>query len=405
MSEPDAAPLSPSSAPHVWIKGLGPAGALLALRARSRGWRVTASDPRVTSEGALPEWPATYGMLEPEVPAWARPFVGPSQQLRVITESERTAAYRYCMLDTQALRAAVQAAGVHITSETSVPAGATVIADCTGAPVDSTQFWQVAVGVVLPFSFFGDATLPSPVFMDWSASGGELPSFMYVQHVDKGVLFEETVLATRREPGAILPELERRVEAFLDAQCPGWRPAALPERETVAFPMGTRKGSFLTCTASKIEGVLGGTGPLPRIYFGAAGGMINPATGYSVGGAMLHADQCLDALEDSWMHAREGRLASLRKRANAELARFLRRLGAELIHRADGATLRNFFDAFFALSRERQLVYLTGHDGLAVARTMWAMRARTGFTHPFLMPLWKTPRQVLRAVLKKSDVS
>ena len=68
---------------------------------------------------------------------------------------------------------------------------------------------------------------------------------------------------------------------------------------------------------------------------------------------MLHADQCLDALEDSWMHAREGRLASLRKRANAELARFLRRLGAELIHRADGAALRNFFDAFFALSRER----------------------------------------------------
>ncbi|MBC2681578.1 hypothetical protein GSS87_04070 [Corynebacterium sp. 4HC-13] len=412
LIEDNPSPPTPASgAPHLWIKGLGPAGALLAFRAAARGWRVTGCDPRVESTQRLPAWPATYGLLDSEVPVWARDFVSAPIELRTVTCSERPAPFRYCMLNKEALRTAVEAVGIRITSDLRPPHDATMVADCTGAPTDSSAYWQLAVGIVLPYSFLRDAT-PSPIFMDWSATTGRPPSFLYVQHLERGVLFEETVLATGLSPHAVIPELERRIEARLDEHFRDWRSHALPDRETVVIPMGTRRARFLsihdfspTPTNTSEDKVLSGASTLPRIYFGAAGGMINPATGYSVGGAMSQADACLDSLESaggyllSGTERARGRI-KLHRKANAELAFYLRRLGSELISRADGPTLSSFFDAFFTLDLARQLAYLTGHDGIGVMASMWAMRSIVGWRHPFLMPLWKTPRQVLRAVLK-----
>lgn len=390
--------------PDLLIRGAGPAGAVLAVRARARGWRVTLVDPRIPKVGELPPWKATYGALDPELPAWALEFFGPPVQMNSITVSQRVAPFSYRMLSPELLRSAVQQSGAELTPSPGpeLERSACCVVDCTGAPVNDGVLWQVAVGLVIPFSFFDDATsTPAPVFMDWSQARGPQPSFLYIQHVEDGVLFEETILATHESPQHMHSELENRLRRRLSAQYP--RLADLLEsgpelrRELVAIPMGTRRRPF-HATAS-VDPT--GSEHTPLAYFGASGGLIHPATGYSVGSACAMADRFLDALV-----ARSGLVASdwtRKEKANAELAHALRRLGAELITRADGETLRSFFDAFFALSPAQQLAYLTGHDGMAVARTMWALRTHTGFRHPFLMPLWETPRQVLRAVWKKTD--
>ncbi|WP_459611776.1 lycopene cyclase family protein [Corynebacterium urogenitale] len=390
--------------PELLIRGAGPAGAVLALRARAKGWSVTLADPRVEESGHLPVWPATYGALEPELPEWALEFFDDPVAMKVRTCVENDAAFAYRMLNTGTLRSAVETSGARIipaTEHNPEDAHFRCVADCTGAPVHDSVVWQVAVGYVIPFSFF-DATrgAPEPVFMDWSDSTGSQPSFLYIQHVSDGVLFEETILATHSEPKEVLPILEQRLWRRLNAKYPDlqlpqlgqeWpRSQTFSRRELVAIPMGTRRSAFTRVTAEHPR----------RVCFGAAGGLIHPATGYSIGGSFANADRVLEGLAASDGHVASSAWGRA-DRLNAELARALRRLGAELITLADGETLRSFFDAFFRLSRERQLAYLTGHDGREVARTMWALRAYTGFCHPFLLPLWKTPRHVLRAVKNK----
>ncbi|RRO98015.1 hypothetical protein CXF32_02395, partial [Corynebacterium bovis] len=75
----------------VAVLGAGPAGAAVARRARERGWTVHLHDPRLPRQvdaspqspqppqspvsaespgGTLPRWPATYGVLVDECPAW-----------------------------------------------------------------------------------------------------------------------------------------------------------------------------------------------------------------------------------------------------------------------------------------------------------------------------------------------
>lgn len=363
---------------HLHIAGLGPAGSIVALRAAARGWDVTAYDPRVRTEGSLPRWPATYGALVPELPSWSLPYFSTPFTPRILTYSDRPLSFEYAMLYKPALRAAVESCGARIVSghiPESVRSTAVVI-DCTGAPSGPGAFWQVAVGIVLPHSLFSDAN--SPIFMDWRRPRASPSSFLYIQPTDAGILWEETVLATRTDPKQLIQELTVRLESRLDQDVPGWRECADLKREIVTIPMGTRKGR---------------AGSEPH-YFGAAGGLINPATGYSVGAAFAQVDALLDGIAEP--RAKASRRQRIAERANAELARALRRIGAELISQADHATLRDFFNAFFQLSVERQLAYLTGHDGLGVAKTMWALRTITGFNHPFLLPIWKRPGQMLR---------
>lgn len=359
----------------VHIAGAGPAGAIAALHARERGWTVNLHDPRVPSPGTLPPWPATYGSLVAELLGWALEFYSQPYSPRVHTHSAATLPHEYAMLNKTALRAAVERSGATITSD-PLPQGVSPVLDCTGAPTAGRVYWQVAVGFFLPI--LPDATT-DPIFMDWSTPTADPPSFLYAQPTDQGYLWEETVLATRAAPKDLLDELQARLESRLDEHMPGWREVEV-KREVVSIPMGTRKRAFWRPVGS-------------TYYFGAAGGMVNPATGYSVSPAFAQVDAMLDAIAGAGF--------SRRKALDAEAARFLRCVGAELISRADHATLRDFFAAFFRLDAQHQLGYLTGHSGRAVARTMWELRKQTGFAHPFLRPLWKNPRQVLLAAAGK----
>ena len=388
------------------IAGLGPAGAIVALRAAERGWDVTAWDPRVRTDGKLPRWPATYGALMAEVPEWARRFFSSAYVPRTVTHRQRPLAYSYAMLDKDSLRREVEASSAKI-RHGSVPGSIGspdhVVIDCTGAPADSGVFWQVAVGYVLPRHLFSDAN--PATFMDWQRPTPSPPSFLYVQPTEEGILWEETVLATRISPRQLIDKLTLRLEARLDAEVPEWRetPREQLQREVVAIPMGTRKS---------------GTSPLDacprrqRYYFGAAAGLINPATGYSVGAALNQVDQLLDRIAEDHSSQEDkhlprlsrlscGNVHRMAQQANTELARALRRIGAELISQASHTTLRDFFDAFFQLSAQRQLAYLTGHNGLAVAATMWALRGFTGLKHPFLQPIWKRPGHMIRVAAGK----
>lgn len=388
------------------IAGLGPAGATVALRAAERGWDVTAWDPRVRTEGFLPRWPATYGALMAELPEWAQRFFSPAYVPRTVTHCERTLAYSYAMLNKDSLRREVEESTAKIrrgTVPSAIGSPDRVVIDCTGAPTDTGVFWQVAVGYVLPRSLFSDAN--PAIFMDWQRPTPSPPSFLYVQPTEEGILWEETVLATRVAPRQLIAELTLRLDTRLDVEAPEWRkvPREQLQREVVAIPMGTRKAG-----ASPLDACP----PGQRYYFGAAAGLINPATGYSVGAALNQVDQLLDRIAED--HAsqegnhqqRKARLSRrnahrVARRANAELARALRRIGAELISQASHTTLRDFFDAFFQLSAHRQLAYLTENDGLGVAATMWALRELTGFNHPFLQPIWKRPGRMIRVAAGK----
>lgn len=394
---------------HIHVAGLGPAGAAFALRAISRGHFVTATEPR------WPElsWPATYGVIETEVPHWADEWFHAPHEVTVRTASTRTLPYRYRMMNKpaflHALHRAVTSGALRVSqpaptssrsSANEEPHDADVVIVAHGAAHTDRALWQVAVGYVFSLpatssSLDSDALevpdrgatgiTPKPRFMDWAEPDHDQafpPSFLYIQPVDEGILIEETVLATHANPAEILDELQRRLEGRLKQNefAEFFRASTLLRTETVAIPMGTRAKAWYRTRGD--------------IHFGASGGLIHPATGYSVGASLQAVDGVLNELEG--LNATKGQ-NRLNPR-NSELAYVLRQLGAELISRADQRTLADFFECFFRLPEGAQLAYLTGHDGVEVMKTMWRLKQETGLRHPFLRPLWKTPRSVFRAL-------
>lgn len=347
------------------LKGLGPAGALLAIRAAQRGFHVTAYDPAFDVTSPTP-FPGTYGVFSTQIPAWADRLFSAPEALDVVAGTpltRRTLGFSYRMLNQEAVAEALRCSGVHIKAE-PLPDGVEAV-DCTGAPRTDAALWQLAVGWFLPIS---DAPSDStPTFMDWAGTAAQAgdcpPSFCYVQRADEGWLYEETILAAHCSADAAKQEevfavLRARLADRLGTQ-------TVVREERVAIAMGTRRRH-------------------KERKFGAAAGFINPATGYSLGHALEAADDFLDG-----------------KRAGGWLAYLLRQIGGELIARADGATLQDFFGHFFALDTREQLAYLSGRDVLAVARTMWALREGTGLGHEFLRPLFRHPWSVGRAVWQR----
>lgn len=410
ISAAPAAPARGAGPRRINVIGLGPAGALLALRAAQRGWQVHGYDPgsRPTAAGAdaWPAWPATYGAFAPEVPAWAEELFSPAEAIRVTPTpgSTKQLGFRYRMMAKDALRAraaeAVRHAGGSLHAEAiaedqlaDLP-GLTV--DCRGAATGGA-LWQIAVGYVLRPVRGSSATLSealtTPTLMDWTASpaaepGDSKPSFLYVQRLPEGWLAEETILAsTSRPTESNYALLRSRLEARLASlQGEGWRAELqIAEEELVAIPMGT--------TAA-------GSGVLA---FGARDGFIHPATGYSVGTALQEVGGFLDRVEAQHAGAKRARakhsgakLTGTARRANVTLARALRRIGSLLVAEAETADVQSFFAAFFSLPPADQLAYLSGRSGLRTARTMWRLRKNTGWTHPVLLPLYRRPWRYLR---------
>ncbi len=334
------------------VVGAGPAGRALAHRALAHGLEVTLVDPDPHRA-----WTATYGMFTDDLPDWLPRTVIAcgAPEFVVYTPVRRVLARGYAVLDGPALQRALDVSGADL--ETGFVAGLTAdsvllsdgrrltadaVVDARGnTAADPAVPRQRAHGSFHP----APAGPPEMVLMDWSRAPAGDPSFSYrVDLGDGRRLVEETCLAGN--PATGLPELARRnTERAPD---PGrWAP------EEVDFPLYRRAAPWRERGATAA---------------GAAGGLMHPATGYSLAESLRSAD----VLAAGLAAGRDPR-AVLWTPA-ARWTHRLRMLGLAVLLGFDGPALTVFFDVFFALPISRQRAYLTGRDDLrGTAAAMWAV--------------------------------
>ncbi len=349
----------------VLVVGAGPAGAAAAAALGGRGMTVGWAAP-----SGADEWPARYGAWLDELSAAGHAasagIVWP--RARIQADAPHVVDRPYALLDNGRLCAALGArcrdGGVRriessaaavsheagrstVTLDHGVRVAARVVVDASGhrpallpRPSRPEPAYQTAVGWEVLVD--GDPLDPcSVLLMDWSgghlAEGdrGGVPTFLYALPLGKGRLFvEETALAARPAVpyGALEVRLRRRLAAM------GIVPREVVATERVWIPMG-------------------GALPFPGrvVGYGAAGGMVHPATGYSVARSLADAPLLADALSDTL--GREGTTPEDASDAAWEALwpadrrrRFaLFRFGAEVLARMDAPRTRAFFDAFCAL--------------------------------------------------------
>lgn len=365
----------PRAVTDVVVAGCGPAGLCLAAACAERDLSVAVVAPDI--DGA---WPQTLGVWFDEVePIGLGSVVAhrlPVVHVHLGEQSARRLPRSYALLDNERLRrlllTRVRRAGARFAEDraTGVEHGAQasvvrtgggaelacrVAVDATGhrprllrPPRAAPAAVQSAYGLVGRFE-------PPPVepgaamLMDYRPPDGDDggdPTFLYALDLGSGrFLVEETSLA-RRAP---LPagELERRLGARLDAA--RVRPRGELGSEHVRIPMG---------------------GPLPDrtqrvVGFGAAAGMVHPATGYQVAAALTRAASVAAALDRA---LRGGAAPAAASRAAWDAVwpgtlrrqRALHALGLEVLLTLDGAATRRFFGAFFDVPPDRWSRYLSG---------------------------------------------
>lgn len=325
------------------ILGAGPAGLALAAQARRRGLQVAvmAPDPMRPWTQTLCAWTDEL----PDVPLsahWSR--------VRVKVDSEREFDRSYGLLANRALQAKLaegielvrgSCTGVDHYADYSEINGvrARLVVDATGHdPALLTRGrplgWQTAYGREIRV----DHGLPvdTATFMEFHE--GPTPTFLYALPMGPDRLFvEETSLIGRQPP--LFEFLANRLHGRLDAmKLDG--PTLRTER--CLFPMGV---------------------PIPEagrvIGFGAAAGMVHPATGYSVGRTLRAAARVADALDMSLAPDDAARKAwdAVWPRS-ARQARALHMLGADILARLDAPQTRAFFESFFQLPMAQWASYL-----------------------------------------------
>ena len=207
--------------------------------------------------------------------------------------------------------------------------------------------WQTAYGVEVRIPNHG-FPVNKAVFMDFRQSDPEamkeeqdegvwrVPSFLYVLPVDKDVVFvEETCLVARVQ--VPFDELKRRLY-----------------RRMKRMGMEIVEEDILEVEASWIP--LGGTPPVApqrTIAYGAAAGMVHPASGYSVVNSISKAPRVATAMAEG---LKEGGEIEASRRAweilwGAEPRRQIGfyQFGMELLMSLRIEQMRNFFSTFFAL--------------------------------------------------------
>ncbi|MGY1941878.1 lycopene cyclase family protein [Nocardia asiatica] len=336
--------------PDLVVCGLGPAGRALAHRAAVRGLAVTVVDP-------APEraWTATYAAWADELPDWLTPEVVAATVPRPLAWGTR--AHRldrpYIVLDNARLQIALRLPDARVVVDRAVDvaaqrvrlaSGATIaggrVVDARGLTRSPARAEQTAYGVITDASRCAGL---DPLFMDWrsdnGAPSGAPRSFLYAVPLDdQRMLLEETCLAGR--PALTGTELRTRLRHRLRAR--GVELTGAEPVEHVRFP------------------VQGGR-PGPR-RFGAAGGFLHPATGYSVGAALASAD-AMAAGQDVWPAA-------------ARAVHRLRSAGLRALLALPPEDIPVFFDTFFTLSPAAQRAYLSGRADLG--GTIAAMRSLFG---------------------------
>lgn len=190
------------------------------------------------------------------------------------------------------------------------------------------------------------------------------PTFLYAMDLGDGThLLEETSLARRPalDQRTLRVRLERRLERM------EIRPEQRIGVERVLIPMG---------------------GPLPHrdqpvVGFGAAAGMVHPATGYQVGAALARAPVLAHALAAA-LDAPDAGPTTVAAAgwgavwpADLLRQRALHRLGLESLLHLDATATRRFFRAFFDLPQRRWSGFLSGEDSASgLATTMLRLFGR-----------------------------
>lgn len=343
----------------VIVLGLGPAGRSLVSRLMARGVDVVGIDLHPDRR-----WRPTYAVWAHEVPDWLpKEAIASTSELRAFALTEHRLPEPFVVFDTPALQRAltvdaariITARIVEVVDPHTVRLGdskgdgradgrevtADVIVDARGTRPAATKAVQSAVGVMLPADRTG--SIEGSWFMDWrtdnGAETGAPPSFLYVVPVSGDrVLVEETCLVGRPPLG--YEELGRRLRARLTAR--GVELRGDEQREYVRFPVEPQE--------RRNEPEL--------IAIGAGGGIMHPATGYSVGPSLQLADELAAALVSAPDQAAD-LVAGRRQRQ----VRFLRQAGLSTLLELGPAEIPAFFEAFFALPPPAlQQAYLTARD-------------------------------------------
>lgn len=364
----------------VLVAGAGPAGWTAAAECARLGL-----DTVVVAPNPQARWPAIYGMWADEaalLPAGSRWVEAPA---RVVAESEYRLETGYAVLDNESVRHALTRPEIATVAGTVAevrtgPHGssvaltsgrvlaAAIVIDATGTrrvlsggPGAPPRAEQSAFGVVLPGAAArGLLTDGEALVMDWRPVPGFDPStFLYAVPLPDGrVLLEETSLA--RRPGLGLAELRGRLLARLAEHGIATGGGAT---ERVRFPLD------LGVPRSQ-AGV---------VAFGAAAGLVHPATGYSVAESVRLAPRLAAAIvdglgRDPGAAVRAGRHAVWPPAARAVHA--LRRRGLAVLLALPPQRVPRFFELFFDLPPDLRRRYLAGREDFA--GTARAMRAIFG---------------------------
>jgi lycopene beta-cyclase len=376
----------------VAVIGDGPAGSALARQLTRRGVDV------VLLGGDRP-WDATYTTWADDLDdvdvvdrddIWLHRFESVAVNFERLMMVERP----YGVIDNERLRAVLRHGVTHRVGHVSsaTDAGARIVVDATGWPSgldpDDGRLvghgaisWQTAFGVVLhepPAGPLGTATV-----MDFGAPPEpddiDVPTFVYAFPVADGWLVEETVLAGPAiDPERLAPRLASRL---------GESVGRLLDRavrvERVRIPMGV-----------PVPPRAGDGAAAPTVRFGAAAGMIHPATGYSIASSLRAVERVAEAVAQQLEHRgpvdRRGDADAVTDAVWPRALRRSRRLhdfGLDVLLGMDATEIRSFFQAFFDLPTDRWAAYLRiDTPPLELARVMTSMFAHAD---------WRLRRQLV----------
>lgn len=309
---------------EVAIVGAGPSGLALAGALARRGRDVVVIDPAPHDP-----WKPTWSGFEDELPGipirhrWARTRVeldsGPLVRERAYVQVDKEALQR----DLSAQVPRFIEARVRGSTPTGLdldqgPLRATWVVDCTGtaqvlADNPPPRAFQTAYGLTVRTRGGHPWDPEEATWMDLRGLQTP-PTFLYAMPYGPDRVFvEETALAWR--PALGLDVLEARLHARLERL--GVQIAEVEDVERCRIALDVA--------------------PHPGLAFGAAAGLVHPATGYLLARALSLAEPFADALD----------APGTRSRLLQPHLRNLHLLGLETLLRSDGPATTAFFETFF----------------------------------------------------------
>lgn len=358
----------------VLVAGDGPAAAAAVHALRLLGADVIAVGPGGP-------WTSTYACWRDEVAALPdHCFESISTGALVRARTDRSIDREYAVIDRDALRAhlgldAVLRVGrvatvteadgrveVRLDDDTTVTAAWLV--DARGAGCEATA-WQTAFGVEVDDTDLERLGLPAdrPTVMAWLPNG-PIPVFLYAIPVGDRWLAQATSLAA--DP-AVSTELLRECLVERLGERVVERAESSGRCEVVRIPLGGRRSA---------------TGRI--VPFGAAAGLVHPATGYSVAASVAAAPRLARALVDG--EPADDPVWDRRRRRT----RAMHDAGLDTLLRLDVGGTIELFETFFALPESVWGAYLD--VGAPPGRVMVSMG------RIFAAAPWSVRRRLIGAV-------